>query len=366
MEERLPLGSLHGHHPLRGLYERDCSHLERVTGDPRLGDFCPSRALFLDIEASGLEHGAGTLAFLVGLGYVDGSEFVVRQLLLSDPSDEGSLLALLVPEIERFPYLISFNGKSYDLSVLQTRLVLNRFYSRRECDLKLRPHLDLLHISRNLYRGLWEDTKLQTLERRHLGFERVGDVPGSLVPTCWYHFLRTGDAAPIAGVVTHNRHDVLSMVTLADRVIADSLAPDDVRSRINLGRLLLRRRAPADSLAVLRDIRDHAPSPSWERDGLATLAVAARRCGDHATARSALEGLVERCPDDAAAHQALAIHLERTARELSLALEHALDAHRLAPSDASDRRVARLQGRIARGCKPPRSTGGEPEADAGA
>ena len=52
----------------RSLY----SHLDCLTADPRLDGFDARDAVFLDIEASGLEHGAGTYAFLIGLAWLEG------------------------------------------------------------------------------------------------------------------------------------------------------------------------------------------------------------------------------------------------------------------------------------------------------
>ncbi len=344
--------SWHGERRLGALFERTCDHLAGLVGDARLEGFDPSKALFLDIEASGLDHGAGTLAFLIGLGYLDGDDVVVEQLLLREPNDEQAQLHLLVEALERHPFLVSFNGKSYDLTVLQSRLVLNRFYTSRECDLKLRPHLDLLHVSRNLYKGLWEDTRLGTLERRALGFERVDDIPGSLVPTCWYHWLRSGNPEPLAAVVEHNLYDVLSMVTLADRVAHDSdlgtgeAAERDAAAAVNLARLLLRRKDAEGAARVLeplaRSAVDAALAPV-----LAALAEARRRLGDAAGEREALERLVEASPRDLQGLTRLAMVLER-ARELEAALAVARRAHEALPTSALGQRIARLEARLAR------------------
>ncbi len=97
-------------------------------------------------------------------------------------------------------YLVSFNGKSFDLSVLQNRMVMHRMCSKEESELKLRPHLDLLHVSRSVYKGLWQDVRLQTLEAQVLGFVREHDMPGSLAPSCWFAWLRDAEPRPLAGI----------------------------------------------------------------------------------------------------------------------------------------------------------------------
>ena len=179
--------------------------------------------------------------------------------------------------------------------------MLQRFYTARDCDLKLRPHLDLLHLARNLHRDRFENTSLGMLERRVLGFERHDDVPGHLVPTLWFHYLRTGDAGPLAGVMKHNLDDVVSMVVLADQLLMISVEqperPRPARVTANLGRLLLRRREPAAALRVLRAAASSslgaASLDDTDRLLLRLTAVAARRCAEPKLHRAALERLCD-------------------------------------------------------------------------
>ncbi|MGM0577588.1 MAG: ribonuclease H-like domain-containing protein [Myxococcota bacterium] len=353
VDTRVPLTDHHGSRRLGAFYERAMDHLPALVADPRLDDRVSGEALFLDIESSGLDHGAGTHAFLVGLGYREDDHFVVRQLLLREPGEEQALLQLLVERLDEHPLLVSFNGKSFDLTVLQTRLVMQRFYSRRDCDLKLRPHLDLLHLSRNLYRDRWPDTRLGTLEQEVLGFEREGDIPGHMVPSCWFHWLRTGDAGPLAGVMLHNLHDVLSMVTLADRVLVEGEpAPDPTRAprvTVNLARLLARRKDPEGAFRVLEPLLDEdvltVAGDDLGREALLLAATVARRTRRTGAQRRALERLVAHLPDDPEALTALAI-VEERARRLEEALDLAIRAQRVAPGPDADKRVARLEKRL--------------------
>lgn len=305
---RHPLDMRHGVSPLGTLGELD--HLERLTGDPRLIGFSPDKALFLDIEATGLEHGAGTLAFMIGLGHIDTQdrEVVVTQLILREPDEERAQLELLWDLVDAFPYLVSFNGKSFDLSVLQARLVMNRLCTPREGELKLRPHLDLLHVSRSLYRGAFEDTRLQTLEKKLLGFERIDDMPGALAPSCFFHWLREGDPRPLAMIAEHNRFDVLSMVALTrhlaevSRPVADASRPSALW--LNLARTYLRRREPEAALAVL-DAPPTFMTPDELDEALTVEVIAARRCKARDRQRQALERLAARHPHEEAHQRAL-------------------------------------------------------------
>ncbi|MGB0589071.1 MAG: ribonuclease H-like domain-containing protein [Myxococcota bacterium] len=315
---------------------------------------CPEDACFLDIEATGLEHGAGTMAFLVGVAFREGDVLVTRQYLLREPSEERALLHCLLQDLDAHPMLVTFNGKSYDLSVLESRMVICRFLDKSACRLKLRPHLDLLHLSRNLHRGRWSDTRLGTLENQLLGFYRTDDLPGALVPSAWFHFLRTADATALGQAVTHNLHDVWSMVVLADHLLetahpshtAETLPP---RVCANLGHLLLRRRefqgavetlAPFVTMSQVEDsVRQHA---------LDTLANAARRSHHTRMELTALQQLHSLCPTDAETLTRLAIAFERRAKDIPSALHAALELHRLSPEPHSLRRVRRLEAKLGR------------------
>jgi uncharacterized protein YprB with RNaseH-like and TPR domain len=236
--------------------------LARLLGDPRLEGFDAAEATYLDIETTGLEHGAGNVAFLIALGWFEGDSFELQQLLLKAPCDEEAMLAAFWERLAERPWLVSFNGKSFDLSILQNRLKMHRFCSAEQAALKLRPHLDLLHACRAFFAGCWPDTRLQTLERERLGLARTDDMPGSEAPLCYFRFLRTGDAAPLAAIARHNQDDVLSMVALAHQLealaatvlpasgaVAEALAqhppalPPTVA--LNLARRALKRRDPA-------------------------------------------------------------------------------------------------------------------------
>lgn len=353
--QRYPLSSIHGDRALGTFARQPLGHLPMVTGDVRLEGLVARDAIFLDIEATGLDHGAATFAFLVGVGLFEGDSFVLHQLFLDDLADERAMLYELVRLLDSRPMLITFNGKSYDLTVLGNRLVMQRLWTAEECNLKLRPHLDLLHLTRSLERDRLENTRLGTLERELLNFHRIDDVPGHLVPACYHHYLRTGETGPVAGVVEHNLHDVLSMVTLADHVVGRS-RPDpriyrDTLERDGLARLFLRRRAPLACLAVLSQLTQSTRPPSWVEEtisALSTAAKAARRVLLLESSRTAWERLLERDPLHEEALRGL-IRLEsRGARDLPRALSLARRLEAVAPSPASTRRVQRLRLRLER------------------
>jgi uncharacterized protein YprB with RNaseH-like and TPR domain len=233
----------------------------RVTGaagrlkDRRLAGFDRQQALFFDVEATGLSHGAGTVAFLLGLGRFDGDDLVVEQVLLADYDEECAQLQLLLERLSQTTYLVSYNGKSYDTSVLANRLVVNRFMDREEAQLKLRPHLDLLHLGRRLYSGLLPDHTLATLEREVLRRPRLDDLPGELVPQHYFQYLLTRDPSYLAPVLAHNLQDVVSLALLAHEMLlllADGSQERRVRLCFNIGKTLADGGFFAEALPHLR------------------------------------------------------------------------------------------------------------------
>lgn len=190
--------------------------------------------LFLDTETTGLA-GAGTLAFMVGVGFFEassaGDRFVVRQYFLRDHGDEPALLLLLDELLAGKAGLVTFNGRSFDIPLLEGRFIMNRMLT----DLRERPHLDLLHPARRLWRHRLGSCALGSLEGSLLGLRRSqDDVPGWLIPSLYTNYLRSGDARELVRVFYHNQIDMVSMVTLAARVTRLLSQPDPADHPIDL------------------------------------------------------------------------------------------------------------------------------------
>jgi uncharacterized protein len=181
----------------------------RVVARPGGAPADPRELLFVDVETTGLAGGTGTYAFLVGVGALDGDRFVVTQYFMRDLDEERALLAALAPRLEAARGIVTFNGGAFDVPLLETRFIL----ARRRWPVPL-PHVDLLRPARCVWLASVPDCRLSTLEREALGLLRDEDVPGALIPTLYFQFLRTRQAGPLARVFVHNREDVLSLVTL--------------------------------------------------------------------------------------------------------------------------------------------------------
>src|ERR1035437_3594235 len=91
-----------------------------------IGSSPPARWAFLYTETTGLAGGAGTYAFLIGVGSIDATGFRVRQFFMRDYGEEASLLHRLTEYLAQFDVLITYNGKSFDQPLLETRFRMVR------------------------------------------------------------------------------------------------------------------------------------------------------------------------------------------------------------------------------------------------
>ena len=160
----------------------------------------------LDTETTGLATAAGTVAFLVGLGWWEGDRFRQAQLLLPDHPAEAGLLARVAAHIPADAWLVTYNGKGFDWPLLVARYRMARLPAPVHAG-----HLDLLPFVRRVYRHRMPDARLRTVETELLGTVRHGDVDGWQIPGLYLDFLRGGEAWPLIDVVRHNREDVRSL-----------------------------------------------------------------------------------------------------------------------------------------------------------
>jgi hypothetical protein len=181
------------------------------VGDSRLGDLSPASFAFLDTETTGLSGGTGTFAFLIGVGRFENQEFHLAQFFLRDPAEEPAQLAALEAFLAPCQAIVTFNGKAFDLPLLITRYNLHG-WQHPFTDL---IHVDLLHLARRLWKERLPSRSLGSLEVQILDAHRTEeDVPGWLIPSLFFNYLRDGDPEPLKSVFYHNAMDVLSLAAL--------------------------------------------------------------------------------------------------------------------------------------------------------
>ena len=222
VDARYRLAAKYGSQSLIALLDVPMQTIATITGDDRWLDLSWRDVLFIDTETTGLEIAAGTVAFLIGVGFVDGDDFVVRQVFMRDFNEEMALLADLRQLCEKFKAVASFNGKTFDVPLLENRFVM----ARQFIDLFDGAHLDLLHHSRRLWRHRLENCKLATLETDILGLTRdQADVPGYFIPSLYRKYLVDGDARTMAGIFYHNELDIVSMAALVISIAQHAAYP---------------------------------------------------------------------------------------------------------------------------------------------
>jgi uncharacterized protein YprB with RNaseH-like and TPR domain len=254
-------------------------HVTALSKDARLCGLDPHRALFLDTETTGL-GGTSSIVFLIGaISFADGRP-KLTQFLLPQLSAEPHMLSHLVDFVSEFDFLVTYNGRAFDVKALNDRFVLSRLRHAIGL-LEDKPHVDLLYPSRRIWRMCFSDCRLLTLEREVLGRQRGRDVEGADIPRIYYRYLQTGQTAEMADVVAHNEHDLISLLLMASMTLqmvaepgavrpedAAIVAADDDEGPMSLSERTRRRRALADRML-----------------GLGTLLLAA---GDHDGGAAAL------------------------------------------------------------------------------
>jgi hypothetical protein len=225
----------------------DRVRLATLPGQP------PAKAplVCLDTETTGLATAAGTVAFLIGLGWWEADRFRQVQLLLPDHGEERALLTALEAAIPPEAWLVTYNGRTFDWPLLVARYRLARRVAPAHGG-----HLDLLPIVRRLFRHRMPDARLRTAESELLGLHRVGDVEGWEIPSRYLGFLRGGSASALAEVARHNDQDVRSLARLLAH-LEGRLGDETSRSEAPVGdlaglaRSLGRERRLAEALACL-------------------------------------------------------------------------------------------------------------------
>jgi uncharacterized protein len=176
----------------------------------------PTHVAFIDTETTGLSLGAGTYTFLIGVGTFEEEAFVVRQFFMRNPAEERAQLHLVEEALRCCTGIVSFNGRSFDMPLINNRFVL----AAMPLPLIGAPHLDLLPPARRLWKARWGSCSLGNLERNVLAFQRTAeDVPGYLIPDIYRQYYLTGVATEaLAHVFYHNLEDIASMAVLGARM----------------------------------------------------------------------------------------------------------------------------------------------------
>jgi len=320
--QSLPFGRPYGKFRIGDISLANLSPLNLFLGHATLPD--PARLVFLDTETTGLAVDGGAYAFLIGIGLIEGTRFVVRQYFLRDYTDEKAALSSLAKALESYEGLITFNGRIFDIPLLEARYAaccLRSPFGRL-------VHLDILHPARQLWKLRLEKCRLTDLERHVLGIARDGDVPGSEIPGIYFDYLRTGDPRRLQPIFFHNALDIISLAALTVELSEVMKSAREGKCTLHgldlfsLSRIFER----AGALELSASICDQALSAglpeALEPRALWHLARQCKRLGRFDAAVEIWLNLARRDSSYVIdAHRELIIHYERRQRDLRRALE---------------------------------------------
>ena len=276
--------------------------------------FDPRRILYLDTETTGL-GGSGTVAFLVGLGYLTDEGFEVHQFLMRDYPEEPFLLRHVAAGLDRFDVLCTFNGTAFDVPLLESRFLMNRM-DRSVLEL---PHLDLLHMCRRLWKLRLGRCNLGRLEEVILGKPRTDDIPGSEVPQRYFDYLRTKEISLLDDILRHNAQDIASLCVLLNHMADLYLHPEKIRFSedvYSMGRALER----VDRTEQARRCYRLASRGRMGDRASSALAVSYRRGGEREEAAKVWREMVRTGRGGASPYVELAKYEEHVRRDLPEAL----------------------------------------------
>jgi uncharacterized protein len=338
----------HGSMDISSLIELPEDLLDSLSGGAILRSH-PKRWAFLDTETTGLAGGAGTYAFLVGVGSIDEEGFRVRQFFMRDFGDEASLLAGLTEHLARFDVLITYNGKTYDLPLLETRYRM----ARARPPFARLAHLDLLHGARRLWKLRLDSCRLVDLENQILGLEREGDLPGEMIPYYYFQYLRTRTAFQLVPIFHHNVMDIVSLACLTAVVPFAFRSPEGAALRhgadlVGLARWLAQAERYEEAVRLFRRAVDLGLPDDLLFKTLWEIGRLEKKLERYEAALAVYTDLASaKNPYRVPALEELAKYYERREQNYAMALEMTRSALALEESEPMRRREQRLKTRLA-------------------
>lgn len=350
----------HGRHfETERLYERHRRHgsigiadLEQMPHDllqpisnGEIASVPPEKWCFLDTETTGLAGGSGTYAFLIGVGRITPQGFRIRQFFMREFGEEASQLSALHEHLKQFDVLITYNGRTYDQPLLETRYRM----VRQKPPFAALEHLDLLFGARRLWRLRFDSCRLVDLENQILGVERQGDLPGDMIPYVYFEYLRTQELMRLLPIFHHNAVDILTLACLTAIVPLAFHAPEQAKfahgaEMVGLARWWRQAEQWDNALSLFRQaIQRGLPDDLTFRTLWDIAALEKKLKREHAALPVLTELAGVRNPWRSAAFQELAKYYERRERNFPMALEMARNAMDIEPTEALQRRLDRLK-----------------------
>ena len=313
------------------------------------------KLLFIDTETTGLGGGAGTVAFEIGLGWIEHRGMVIRQYVMRDYNEEAAMLEEIAGLFRRFDTIVSFNGKGFDLPLLESRMTMNRI----RLPVTTWPQFDLLHAARRVYKLRLGRCNLARLEAAVFGQARKDDLPGALVPQRYFDYLKTKEFALLEDVLAHNKQDIQSLAELTGHLCAVFQEPSQLthpEDIFGVGKTLLRTGNREKGRNCLRIIS----CSSLSAQARMHLSLSYKKEKDWAEACTAWDEMIARGDggvwpyiEAAKYHEHVTRANEKALNYASRALVFALNRGLLVDAESSEiellrKRIARLKEKVSR------------------
>jgi uncharacterized protein YprB with RNaseH-like and TPR domain len=351
-EKLYPRHQRYGSYEISDLIELPHDFLDSLS-DGDIPSAHPTTWAFLDTETTGLAGGSGTCAFLIGVGSIDPDGFRVRQFFMRDYCEEPSMLHSLTAYLARFDVLVTYNGKSFDQPLLETRYTM----CRARHPFSGMSHLDLLYGARRLFKLRLESCRLVNLEFQILGLEREADVPGELIPYLYFEYLRSHHAFRLIPIFHHNVLDIVSLACLTGLIPAAFRDPENLQVRhgadlLGLARWLQASGRLAEAHRLIRRAVDLGLADQHLFRALFEAGTLEKKLGlTHAAIATFTDLSLSPNPFRARAWEELAKHYEHREKNYRMALECVHAARSAAGCNSSEPlilRQRRLEMRCAR------------------
>lgn len=274
--------------------------------------------VFLDTETTGLSRGAGTVAFLVGVGEIKGNDLHVTQYLMRDYDEESFVLRHVMAHLQPGKILVTYNGRTFDIPLLASRFIMQRI----RFDAEALPHVDLLHTARRVWKLRLQRCSLSALEEHIYNEPRVDDLPGAEVPQRYFDYLKSRDFSLLDDILRHNAQDIATLARLLftlSELHMHPLSAEHVQDIYSLGRVYEKRGRNEDARICYRA----SDAGSMSALSRARLADNFRRCRDTEAAAAIYQKMISARQGGAAPYIALSKLQEHKLRDIPAALEAA-------------------------------------------